>query len=180
MSDPSRWPRSPARTDFHYKSWTGLYFRVVEEEVFVYHLHPLTRSHDVVGTVPRGLWAVWTWAEREEYGMSYLRNPAASAPGDGDDPGAVLADWASRFPACLEYMTARKTPDGRPREVATLMLVADEDGLKGCLNDRQTGHQLWVTSDTVDGLIAALEAALTSPRPNWRRSKWAGKDQKKK
>lgn len=102
--------------------------------------------------------------------MSFLNKPVPSVSLEGDVGPAVLMDLAGRYPALVEYMAAVAYPDGSARRTATLMLLVDPDGLKGCLNDRQEGRSLWVTSDTVEGVFAALEAGLTSPRPNWRKS----------
>ena len=133
-----------------------------------------------LGSVCLGSWSVMSWDERQEFAMSYLRKPEVPASnGDGPCP-AVSSQFARLYPALTEYMTATKGPDGRDRQVSTVMLVVDPDGVKACLNERQTGHQLWVTCDSVEEAFGALEAALTAHRVNWRVSKYQQGQNRKK
>lgn len=98
------------------------------------------------------------------------------------DPNAKFAARDEEFekdhPAITEFMTLRKGDDGKVRKTASL-LVFCEDGLwKCCLSEREEELTLWASSDTLAGLLEALEATLQAPAPQWRTS--SGKRKPKK
>lgn len=96
----------------------------------------------------------------------------SGSPGGGG-PCDRVVDTAFReaYPVLSEYLVAQTFPDGAPRKGATITVFAAEDGLKGCLNERDQGLMLWVTCDTFNGLWQALEDQLCSERVPWRRSR---------
>lgn len=71
----------------------------------------------------------------------------------------------------VEYLTAAQYPDGTPREKSTLIIVADRDGWRGCLSDKDNQRSLWRAATTVAGLLEAIELALMEDDPHaWRQS----------
>jgi len=86
----------------------------------------------------------------------------------------LLMGWA---PTVCEWLTASHYDDGELRETSTLGLFVDCGVLKLCLNDRDQFRTLYVTSDSLEGALLALEAALRGSTPDWR--PWKGKRPKK-
>lgn len=78
-----------------------------------------------------------------------------------------------------EYLISTRWPDGKPRQVATLTIFADEGLLKASLNDRATEQILWASASDLSSLLEALELLLQSECPPWRDgTKRAGKDKR--
>lgn len=123
---------------------------------------------------------VITWAvpvkQREELTMALKKITAAS--GGPATTGNGPAD-ATAWPTLLEYLTTTKYPDGSPRETSCVVITADASGWRGCVSDKDNQRTLWKVSETVEGLLLALEAALMADDPSdWRQSsaaKWKGK-----
>lgn len=66
--------------------------------------------------------------------------------------------------------------DGKPRKTSTLLLFLHEGRLKGCIRDRNTDETAWVSSDSLEGILDALEVGLQEGALDWRRE---GKRQKR-
>lgn len=78
---------------------------------------------------------------------------------------------AATYSQIVEYLTAAQYPDGTPRERSTLIIVADTQGWRGCLSDKDNKRSLWKTAATVLGLLEAIELALIEDDPTvWRQS----------
>lgn len=107
--------------------------------------------------------------------MSYIRRRDQVQQAAENWLPPIDPDFAQKYPAVFEYMTAINDPDGRPRRTATLTISAEEGVWKACLNDRETGYQLFVTSPLSETIFERLEAILASPEPHWRRNPWADK-----
>jgi len=100
----------------------------------------------------------------------FIRRSLAHVAVEGST-GALPADKeAEKYPALWEFLTDGG-PDpatGEVRETATVLVFRDADVLKACINDRETGRQLFVSSEGLGGLFKALERALTAEHPDWR------------
>jgi len=79
--------------------------------------------------------------------------------------------FQTRFPALVEYLTVDKWDDGKPRETATISLFIDAGALKACFNDRALSRNAFVTGDSVEGILDALEAGLVNETLDWRMKK---------
>lgn len=98
-----------------------------------------------------------------------MKKPIGGFPGKQAVPsGELLAEERTLYPRLVEYLEATKWDDGSRRETATLMLLVEDGWLKGCLNDRANGCSLWVTCDSVAGLLDALEGHLERGDGEWR------------
>lgn len=112
----------------------------------------------------------WHWqvtaGRRKELTMALkkvLRQAAEKTPG-----GPGVTD-AGDFPTLIEYLTLTAYPDGTKRETAALIIVADAGGWRGCLSDKDNARSLWKASDSVLGLLMALEQAAAEDDPGaWR------------
>lgn len=80
----------------------------------------------------------------------------------------VLPDLAKRWPLVRQYLVEGEWDDGSRRTRATLLLVVDDDGLKGCLNDRDAGRSLWRTGLTLEQVLSSLEESLHAGDTDWR------------
>jgi hypothetical protein len=73
--------------------------------------------------------------------------------------------------ALAEFLFDTGTPD-HPRETSTLNISwAPSEGFKVFLNERNIARYICVTSDTLEGALAALEGRLQSDDPEWRQQK---------
>jgi len=172
LVNPRGKSRDPNKNGLYFRGPYRLTWCEQGEEVRIYWDRVTDGVRELVGVFGYDEWEENTFSEIEEIVMSYLRKIIDSKQSGQQGEVLVLTDWATSFPALREWMTATKDPDGRPRDTATLLLTVDHDGLKGRLLDRQSNHQIWVTGTTVGEVFAALEAALVSPQPNWRKTNW--------
>jgi len=98
-----------------------------------------------------------------------LKKPVGGHPGKTAIPAGVLLETErGDFPRLVEYLEATTWEDGGRRETATLMLLVEDGWLKGCLNDRANGCSLWVSSDSLAGLMDTLEGHLDRGDGEWR------------
>lgn len=100
----------------------------------------------------------------------FIRRSLAALNVEGHS-GSLPADaMAAKHPALWEFLTDGG-PDpatGEVRETATVLLFRDQEVLKACISDRETGRQLFVSAAGLSTIFGALESALTSESPDWR------------
>lgn len=80
-------------------------------------------------------------------------------------------EMEKKYPAVWEYLVADAYPDGQVRQRATVMVIAEGDVVKLCLNDRDNNQSLWVTGATLSAAFKALEAAVGSAQAPWRENR---------
>lgn len=90
------------------------------------------------------------------------RNSSSGADAASDP---VMAEG---FPSLLEYMVVTAWEPGKPREVATLLLVAEGGKWKLQVRDRANKRATWFSSDTVQGCLQLAEKALREDTADWR------------
>lgn len=83
-------------------------------------------------------------------------------------PAAADSAWAAAIPTVLDYLTQTKWEDGKTREVATILVVAEGGSWRVCLNDRALQRSCWVSGETVHKALEALERALVEDKAGWR------------
>jgi hypothetical protein len=82
----------------------------------------------------------------------------------------LLAGFAmGSRPALCSVLFDRAYQDGTKRTTSTLLLFADGHTLKGCLKDRDSEETAWVSAETLEGLLDALEVGLQESRLDWRK-----------
>jgi hypothetical protein len=101
--------------------------------------------------------------------MSVLRRVDKSN-GQALDVAASDELLSRDYPAVAEYLTAAKWPDGKVRQVSTLLLLAEDGRFKLMVNDRANGRSAWFSGETVLGCLEAAERALSEDRVDWRAS----------
>jgi hypothetical protein len=122
-------------------------------------------------------WAVSTPQRKE---LTTMLKKVTQAAGQRQASGPGFTDGGD-FPVLLEYLTATQYPTGEKRETATLIVVADPGGWRGCLSDKDNARSLWKASDSVLGLLMALEQAAAEDDPTqWRQQGGASGKGKKR
>lgn len=113
---------------------------------------------------------------REANRMLRKVHQASQAGAAGAGGVTDQSDW----PLILEYLTAAQYPDGSPRELSALIVVADAGGWRVCLSDKDNGRTLWKTGRSLLDTLQAVEMAVAEEDPqSWRQSA-AAKGAKKK
>lgn len=93
-----------------------------------------------------------------------------SQPGSAAVSGPGIEDRAT-WPTLVEYLTSTAYPDGQARQPSALVIVADANGWRGCLSDKDNLRSLWKTATTLEALLLLLEEAASSDDPTqWRQS----------
>lgn len=101
------------------------------------------------------------------------RDKAVDEGGDGVIP--VIASLAKKYPSLWEFMSCPRYDDGSKRILPTVSLFMCPEGLKASLNDRDQGTVAFVTGDTLESVLASLEAGLQGDTLDWRVSAYGKK-----
>lgn len=76
-------------------------------------------------------------------------------------------------PTLVEWLAASEWEDKTPRETSTLLLFVEDGRWKCCFTDRDAEKCVWITCDTLTGLLALLEGDLQDGSGEWReKKKW--------
>lgn len=85
------------------------------------------------------------------------------------EPYGLVQDPARRrWPNLWEHLTVHTTSTGRSKQVCTLSILAVPTGFQATLRDMTYSATLTVECESLEGVYAALEAEITSPRPRWK------------
>lgn len=99
-----------------------------------------------------------------------LRKIKDLATSDGP-PSVGAADDAGLYPSLWEHLSLLQYPDGEKRETSAIIIVAEAGRWKGCLSDKDNQRTMWKASDTLDGLLTALEEGVAADDPSdWRKA----------
>lgn len=109
-------------------------------------------------------------ARREKSGSSSGNSSAVALP------GKVLIAFAN----VLEFLSMTSWPDGAPRTVGTLTLTTEEGLWKVTLKDRDSQGVAFVTAETPDVLLKALDQGIASGKLEWRNDKFQGGNGKRR
>jgi len=90
---------------------------------------------------------------------------APVAPWRGDHETALA------YPTLCERLTETTFADGSKRITDTITVFSQDRTWRAALNDRETGDVIFVSAETLVGLLEALETELVSDEPNWRTKK---------
>lgn len=109
-------------------------------------------------------------------GARALPTPECSwvRPGRGGGDGGYLAAFDERFRADYKVLfdfLALTGVAGANRRTGTLLLFAEDGKWKACVSDREDGYYAFCSSDTVTGLLEALNKALEKGQLDWRVSR---------
>jgi len=99
--------------------------------------------------------------------MLYIRK--GPPPGEGVSLGECGGgEFAKKFPAIWEYLSADRWEDGKVRQTSTLQLFGDRGIIKAALKDRENGIICFVGGRDPDEALEALESALRAGTAEWR------------
>lgn len=83
--------------------------------------------------------------------------------------------FKENYPALFEYLVITEWKPGVARITATLKLFVDEGQWKACLVDRESDRLTFVSGDSVEGVMLALDEQLRTGGCDWRPDKFAKK-----
>lgn len=98
--------------------------------------------------------------------------PSSGKPGEFPDE-----KWSKGLPTIVEYMTQDKWGDGKERELSGVTVKYQDGLILIVLNDVAQRRSLYVSANSVEGALKALEKAVSGPGADWRA--WSGKGRKK-
>lgn len=79
-------------------------------------------------------------------------------------------DFAQVYPVLHQFLTQPVDDDGKPRQLASIILFVEQGVAKAGLRERDAGLSLWVSADTLLGVYEALELQLSQSPVPWRAS----------
>lgn len=88
-------------------------------------------------------------------------------------PLADAGQWRDMYPLLAGYMTDSNYDDGSVRRPGRLFITAERGNWSATLKDPDQAIELTVATSRPEELWAALEAALSLPKPPWRADQWA-------
>lgn len=101
-------------------------------------------------------------------GLSWV--PPNRVSGDAGNRAAIDVSFRAGQPVLHDYLTITGL-GGAQRVTGTLLLFAEDGKWKACINDRDGGFVAFLTSDTVAGLLEAIDKGLAKGSLDWRKSK---------
>jgi hypothetical protein len=75
---------------------------------------------------------------------------------------------SERFPCLWRFVADDRWDDGSIRESGTVTLMVDQGWCKAALNDRGQRLVAFVTSDSLEGLLRAVDKGLVDETLEWR------------
>lgn len=82
---------------------------------------------------------------------------------------STAGTWQSRYPELWGFLWDLAYDDGSQRRPGSLVLFRDALRLKACLSDKDADLVCFVTADTPDAILEALEVGLRDDTLDWRR-----------
>lgn len=109
-----------------------------------------------------------THSQKEVIVAKYIKRATDAAKGKSASSVPKDAEFSKRYPAMWEHMTERFWEPGKPRETATVTIFTEADEIKGVFNDKANHRTAFVSADTFQGLLEALEQGLQEDSLDWR------------
>lgn len=81
---------------------------------------------------------------------------------------------AAKYPAIWEFLTLSIWEDGEPRVPGSITVFLQDGFLKACLIDKDADLVAFVSADSLEGILQALEAGIQDERMDWRRPREKG------
>lgn len=98
------------------------------------------------------------------------RSKNSGVSGDVDTNGGYDTDalLCRRAPTLHQFLSDTQWDDGGARVPGTLLLFCEQGRYKACLNDRDGSRSVFVSGDSVEAILDALEAGLADDDLEWR------------
>jgi len=107
--------------------------------------------------------------------MSVFDDVFGKPRSEENDTAADDSQFRERYPVLAVMLFDTPVLGKKRRAPATLTIVCEDGVVKAGLRDRDREMSLWVSSETVGGVFAALEEALGERPVRWKKSTWKGR-----
>jgi len=97
-----------------------------------------------------------------------VKKPDSSVPNGTELTTPIVGAIFASHSAIWEMMTCDKWDDGTPRERATLLVLCDGGILKLWLNDRALSRAAWISGDSLEAAMEALDHGIAEDSLPWR------------
>lgn len=104
---------------------------------------------------------------KEDEEMPIKRRDVSPGSGGAHAPARRGDDWVLR-PSIMEFLAEDRYEDGSARRTGTINLFVQDGQVKGCINDRDTNQNSFVSAESIEELLAVIEAKLSSSSVEWR------------
>lgn len=106
-----------------------------------------------------------------------MKKPAASGRIQDNSTGFSDPVFRAAYPAVFEHLADTTWEGGGTRETSTMVLRVEGGRFNVALNDREAKASMYVTADTVEEAIQAIEAMLQTDNADFR--PWKGGTKRK-
>lgn len=97
-----------------------------------------------------------------------MKKPDSSKPGATELTVPLVGSLFSGHAAIWEMLTCDKWDDGTPRQRGTLLVLCDGGIVKLWLNDRALKRAAWVSGDSLEAAMEALDHGIAEDNLPWR------------
>ena len=97
-----------------------------------------------------------------------MRKPAETPAGGAVLGTPIVGELFSGHKAVWEMLTEDKWDDGTPRIRATLLVLCDGPVVKLWLNDRALQRAAWVSGDSLEAVMEALDHGIAEDTLAWK------------
>lgn len=108
-----------------------------------------------------------------------LKKPGPMATAAAGCDVVPAAGGMGRFELIWEFLVSVRYGDGAPRQLPTLMFFVHDGRFTAALNDRDNGRTAFVSGDTLESVLEALERGLSEDTLGWRPNKPPGGKQRR-
>lgn len=103
-----------------------------------------------------------------------LKRPSATEAGQQvpyDPSKAEVCKLSKTLPTFCEFLAREAWPDGEPRERGTILLVFQDSRWRAWVNDKDTQRSAWVSAESIQGVLEAVEKGLLNDSLGWRQDR---------
>jgi len=98
----------------------------------------------------------------------FTQKASENAKSKGGGGSVTDKTFATKFPAIWDFLTDQAPIGGKPRLTTAFTFSLDAGLLKMRVNDRQRGLYAFVSSESFQGLLEAVEDGLKEDCLDWR------------
>lgn len=91
--------------------------------------------------------------------------------GSGSPQPFETCSFMKGYPTVVEFLCVTAWPDGSSRVPGSLVIFSEENVVKACLTDKDSGSLAFVSAKTVTSLFTAMEKGLSNDSLDWRASR---------
>lgn len=102
-----------------------------------------------------------------------LSKPTMPETIDVGPSDASYSDFEMKWPNLFSHLFDEVYEDASKRATSTLLFFVERGILKACLNDRDTGRVVFISTGSISDALDALEAGLSEENLDWRKRRSA-------